>query len=130
MVGPRGSGKTALLKSFAERRRLAVLNLGSALGRRLLALPAKQRSRQAIAEFRSLVQERAGDDFLLLDNLELLFDDSLALNPLDLLRKEARARKIIAAWPGKMREDRLMYADTGHPEHRSYQSQGLAILSI
>ncbi|MGI8739737.1 MAG: BREX-3 system P-loop-containing protein BrxF [Gammaproteobacteria bacterium] len=130
VVGNRGSGKTALLRLFAERRKLTILNLGSELGKRLLTPPLFQRGRQAGTELRALIQGQTGNDFLLLDNLEVLFDATLVLNPLDLLRKEARARKIIAVWPGEMRDGRLSHADIGHPEHRSYPSQGLTTLSI
>jgi len=124
LTGVRGSGKTHLLRSFAQRRRLVVLNLGSELGKRLLDLPSSLRSRRAGTEFRALMQAYVSNEFLLLDNLEVLFDSTLALNPLDLLRQSARVRPVIAVWPGELRGTRLIYADTGHPEHRSYPAMG------
>lgn len=130
VTGVRGSGKTRLLRSFAERRNVAILNLGSELGKRLLEVPSSQRSRQAGTEFRALMQTHASNELLLLDNLEVLFDANLALSPLDLLCKHARAQPIIAAWPGEQCGDRMIYADTGHPEHRSYSSRGLTTLMI
>ena len=48
LVGPPGSGKTRLLRLFGESRGIAPLNLGSALGRRLIALSSRQRPIQSV----------------------------------------------------------------------------------
>ena len=67
---------------------------------------------------------------LLLDNLELLFEPSLQINPLDLVRRLAHSRRVVAVWPGERRGDRLIYADMSHPEHRDYSQDGVVVLEI
>jgi hypothetical protein len=105
------------------------MNLGLELGTRLAKLPNKQRRLQAGHLLREIADEHASGDLLLVDNIELLFDASLAINPLDLLKRLAHARRVVAAWPGEQREGstgaRLIYAETSHPEHRDDSLDGV-----
>lgn len=130
LVGPPGSGKTALLAELADRRSLKVLNVGAALGKRLAAVPQRQRSLQTNVVMRELVEEYAGGDLLLLDKIELLFDRSLRLDPLDLVKRHAHARRVVAVWPGELLDDRLRYSEMGHPEYQDYGIEGLVPFKI
>lgn len=130
LIGPPRSGKTALLAQLSERRDAPVLNVGAALGHQLLAVPSTRRHLQAADLMKDLTDESARRGLLLLDNIELLFDRTLQLNPLDLLKRHAHARRVIAVWPGELRERRLSYATTGHPEHQDYGIDGLVPFEI
>lgn len=130
LVGPSRSGKTALLKSFGERMGVVPLNIGSALGLRLASIPHKQRHLQAGDILRELADQHARGDLLLVDNIELLFDGTLQLNPLDLLKRYAHTRRVVAVWPGELHERRLTYADMGHPEQQDYGLDGLVPFEI
>jgi hypothetical protein len=79
---------------------------------------------------KNLADEFASHGLLLMDNIEILFDRTLQLSPLDLLKRHAHARRVIAVWPGELREDRLSYAATGHPEHQDYGIDGLVPFNI
>lgn len=130
LVGAPHTGKTALLSAFAGRVEASTLNVGSELGRRLAVIPQKQRHLQAGSELRELAEEHAKGDLLLIDNIELLFDASLQLNPLDLLKRHAHSMRVVAAWPGELRNGRLTYADMGHSEHRDYATDGFVALEM
>lgn len=134
LVGSPRSGKTALLNSFGKRNDLAPLNIGSELGRQLMPFPHKQRYLQTDNLLRELVDIHAPGDLLLIDNMELLFDASLQLNPLDILKKYAHQKKVVAVWPGELRGTgrtaRLTYAEMGHPERREYETAGVVIFEI
>lgn len=130
LIGPPRSGKTNLLGQLAARRQARVLNVGAALGRELMTLPSTRRHLQAADLLKNLGDRFASQGLLLLDNIELLFDQTLQLSPLDLLRRHAHARRIIAVWPGELRENRLSYATTGHPEHQDYGVDGLVPFTI
>ncbi len=125
LVSPLHIGTTALLLAFAKHVGARILNVGSEVGRRLAVVPEKQRPLQAIAALRELADEYSKDDLLLIDNIELLFDPTLQLNPLDLLKRQAGNRRVIAIWPGELHDGRLTYADMGHPEHQDYSVDGL-----
>lgn len=130
VVGPPGAGKTKLLEVLGKSREAEIMNVGAALGRRLTTLPPKERPLQVNTIFRELAEKYASGDLLLIDNIELLFDLTLRLDPLDLLKRQARRRRVIAVWPGELREGRLTYAVVGHPEYRDYGLEGLVPFEI
>lgn len=130
LIGASGSRKSAALHELASATDATVLNLGTELGARLASLPQKQRPLDVVSELRDLADEHAKGDLLLLDNLELLFDPSLQLDPLDVLKRHAHARRVVAVWPGLLRDGRLSYAEMGHPEYRDYGLNGLVPFEI
>ena len=130
LVGRPGCGKTALLAMLANRRGAKVMNVGAALGKRLSLLPQRQRALQAFVAMRELADEHASGDLLLLDNIELLFDQMLKLDPLDLLKRHAHARRVVAVWPGELRGGRLIYAEIGHPEYQDYGLEGVVLFEM
>ncbi|MGV8691013.1 BREX-3 system P-loop-containing protein BrxF [Pseudomonas aeruginosa] len=130
LVGRPGSGKSALIGALAQQRGAQVMSVGAALGRRLAVMSQRQRSLQANVVLRDLADEHADGDLLLLDNLELLFDRPLKLDPLDLLKRHAHGRRVVAVWPGELREGRLVYAEMGHPEYQDYGLDGLVPFEI
>jgi hypothetical protein len=79
---------------------------------------------------REIAGQRDGEVPLLLDNLEVLFERSLQINPLELVKLMAHSQRVVAAWPGELRGDRLIYADNGHPEHRDYSRDAVVVLEI
>lgn len=134
LIGPSNSGKTALLHTFAQSKGVTPLNVGAKLGGRLAGMPQRQRHLQTTTILRELADQHAPGDLLLLDNLELLFDRSLQLDPLDLLKRHAHAKRVVAVWPGELQGDtktgRLIYADMGHPEHQDYSLAGVVPFEI
>jgi hypothetical protein len=130
LVGPSRSGKTKLLRELGEKINIEPLNVGLVLGRRLAATPHNKRGFSAGELLREIADRERTDDPLLLDNLELLFEPGLQINPLDLVRRLAHAKRVVAVWPGELRGDRLVYADMSHPEHRDYSRDGAVVLEI
>src|SRR5690606_21214088 len=116
LVGRPGCGKSALLAELANRRGMKVMNVGAVLGGRLAAMPQRQRALQANVAMRELADEYASGDLVLLDNIELLFDRTLKLDPLDILKPFVLTRRVGAAWLGELGNGRLSYAEMGHPE--------------
>jgi len=124
LVGTPGVGKTSLLSAFGKSRGSSVLNIGTELGRRLSAIPQKQRHLHANSILRELADQRVKDGILLVDNIELLFDRTLQLNPLDLLKRYAHGIRVVAIWPGRVHNGRLVYAEMGHAEFQDYPVEG------
>ncbi|WP_022652892.1 BREX-3 system P-loop-containing protein BrxF [Aquaspirillum serpens] len=130
LVGPSRSGKTQLLRQLGTKLNIEPLNVGLDLGRRLAATPNSKRGFSAGELLREMADRERTENLLLLDNLELLFEPSLQINPLDLVRRLAHAKPVVAVWPGELRGDRLVYADMSHPEHRDYSRDGVVVLEI
>jgi hypothetical protein len=130
LIGPPRSGKSDLLGQLSARRQAQVLNVGAILGRELLTVPNTRRHLQAADLLKSITDDAAENGLLLMDNIELLFDRTLHISPLDLLKRHAQARRVVSVWPGELRENRLSYAVTGHPEYQDYGIDGLVPFEI
>jgi len=130
LIGATRSGKTSLLQSLAKIKGVKPLKVGADLGGCLATIPQRQRHLQTTTILRELADQHATGDLLLLDNLELLFDKSLQLDPLDLLKRHAHVKRVVAVWPGELRDGRLTYAEMGHSEHQDYGLAGLVPFEI
>ena len=120
VVGPAGSGKTPLLKELCRQHNITYVNLNLALSERLLDLTSKERPLRVGRLLADLLDERP-DEIIALDNIELLFDPDLHLDPLALLQGISRNTTLIVAWGGAATENTLTYAVPGHPEYRRYE---------
>ncbi len=131
LAGPRGSGKTKLLRELGDKLGVQPLNVNLELGRRLSATSQAGRGFSAGQLLRDIAdKERKEDDLLLLDNLELLFERGLQINPLDLIKRLAHSKRVVAVWPGELRGNRLYYAEMTHSEYRDYDAEGVVALAI
>ena len=130
LVGPPRSGKSPLLNALAERKDAPVLRLGTDLGRQLISVPRARRPLLASELLGEIANGATVAGILFLDNMELLFDHTLQLDPLNLLKRHAHARRVVAVWPGELHEGRLTYATTGHPEYQDYGVDGLVPFKV
>lgn len=129
-VGPPGSGKTAALRALRSRAGAQLVNVGLELSRRMLELTARQRKLRLAGLLEEVVADAlaAGEPsasepvpgWILLDNIEIVFEPSFEQDPLRLLQGLSRHRVVVAAWPGAVADGWLSYAEPGHPEHRRY----------
>lgn len=138
VVSPPGGGRTKALRSVQEKTDSRFLNVSLELSRSLLDLTERQRKLQASRVLGQLVSDAAaaseenvepGSGAVLLDNIELLFDASLALDPLRLLEEISRNWTLVVAWPGQVEGGWLLYARPGHPEYKRYPVGDLMIVA-
>lgn len=120
LVGETGSGKTVVLRDVADDFSTSIININLALSSELLELTTKQRSLR-LPEILSQITDKSQSP-VILDNLEILFDKDIKQDPLRLLHSISRNRTTVASWNGTFFGGRLLYAQTGHPEYRSYDS--------
>jgi ABC-type lipoprotein export system ATPase subunit len=129
VVGPSGSGKTSLLQEVSKQTGFRYINLNLELSRALLELTERQR----ILRLPLLVDEiigQTGDQVVLIDNLEILFEVSLKQDPLRLLQQISRNRTVVATWNGTMAGGYLTYAAPNHPEYRRYPAHDLLPVTL
>ena len=128
LVGESGSGKTEVLREFAEEIGTEVININLLLSAELLALSEKQRVLHLPEILEKIVDKEQVP--LVLDNIEILFDQRLKQDPLKLLQLMSRNRAVVAAWNGKIEQGRLIYAETGHPEYRQCDGKELLFVGM
>ena len=91
LVGPPSSGKTQRLRQLAAKLSSESINVGLELARLLAATPNNKRGFSAGELLREITNNHKTGGLLLLDDLELLFEPSLQVNPLDLIKRLAHA---------------------------------------
>ncbi|MFH0729427.1 MAG: BREX-3 system P-loop-containing protein BrxF [Pseudomonadota bacterium] len=128
LVGKTGSGKTGVLRDVANVLSTEVINVNLTLSRELLELTARQRALRLPVILDQVMDKRQSP--VLLDNLEILFDKDLKQDPLRLLQNLSRNQTVMASWSGTYVGGRLLYAEMGHPEYRSYDSVDALIVNM
>ncbi len=116
-------------QQIAELGSNKYININLELSRELLELTQRQRSLKAEELLRKIVGN-ADTQVYFLENLEILFDTSLKLDPLQCLQKLARNRTIVARWDGKIENNNLIYAELGHPEYHRYPVKHFLIVNL
>jgi len=128
IVGQHGTGKSRLLREFASTAHYPVLDLGADLPPSLFEVPARRRPVAASDRVGEVL--RTAEGVAVVDNIEILFQPHLTLDPLKLLQDNARNRVIVAAWPGTFNGQELTFAEPGHPEFRAYQAAEVRVLTL
>lgn len=129
IVGNKGSGKTRLLWDYSNSAGYQIFNINLGVSEKLLQLPANDWEYSVL----SILQETLSsskEKVMFLDNLEVLFNTQLHLNPLKLLRFFSRNKIIVATWNGRFENDQLIYAKPGHPEHRAETNIDFPIIDL
>ena len=127
-VGHSNSDKIAILNEAAEEMGRPIININLDLSQRLIEMTNKKRllkTPEILDEILSPHNEMA-----ILDSIEILFDVGLKQDPLALLKKVSRNRTIIASWNGTINNRKLVYAEPGHPEYRTYNIIDIQIVSM
>jgi ABC-type uncharacterized transport system ATPase component len=129
LAGVPGSGKTATLQSIAQKLGCQLVNVNLELSKRMLELTRTQRSRHVERLLKETIAAVSGD-VVLLDNLEILFDTGLEVEPLRLLQLISRNRTIVASWNGSFQGGTLTYAEPGHREFIQFKQTDAVVISI
>ncbi|MDX2029363.1 MAG: BREX-3 system P-loop-containing protein BrxF [Blastocatellia bacterium] len=129
LAGAPGSGKTAALQSVARKTGAPLVNVNLELSRKMLELARTQRPRLVSRLLNDLLAAVPGD-VLFLDNLEILFDTALEIEPLRLLQVASRNRTIVASWSGACLNGILTYAEPGHPEFIQYKQTEAIVIAM
>jgi hypothetical protein len=127
VVAPSETAKTAALQEMAKHTGYRYINVNLELSRCMLELTQRQRQLQVSRLLQDIIRT-SHDQAVLLDNLELLFDVSLKLDPLRCLQDLARDTTIVAALNGTVTAGHLTYATPDHPEYRRYALEDLVVV--
>jgi ATP/maltotriose-dependent transcriptional regulator MalT len=129
LAAPGASGKTLLLHEVCEQRSCPLINVNLRLSQKLLELPRTKRPARIDRLFGELIEACDGD-LIVLDDLEVLFDPVLQVDPLRLLKGHSRNKTLIASWNGTFQDGTLSYAEPDHPEYKSYRNVVIPVVSV
>lgn len=129
LAGPPGSGKTAALRAISQTLGCPVVNVNLELSKKMLELTRTQRPRQVERLLKEPIAGAPGE-VVLLDNLEILFETSLEVEPLRLLQVSSRNRTIVASWSGSYKDGMLTYAEPGHPEFVQFKQVDAVVVPV
>ena len=96
------------------------LSIGRELSAALLSEPPKRRSRAARRWMESRLSEMAPGPVLCTE-IDLLFEPTLSLDPLRLLRHASRVTRLVITWPGSSSDNVLSYAAPEHDHYRTWR---------
>ncbi len=112
---------------LAEGLGIRRITVGEKLGEELLEIPARRKPLKVVGLLEDLLDD-AGDSGVLLDRIEILFEESLKVEPLTLLRSVSRRRLVVVMWSGEIEAGNLVYGVPGHREYRSYPARDVALV--
>lgn len=117
--------RLVVMSSKPEDGELPDISLNQQLSEQLLNLPRSERARSIPQLLETLINQAESDDVVLSD-LEILFDRSLATDPMRLLRACSRNKTLLVCWPGDKTSAGLSYGIPSHPEYRTYKASDLS----
>jgi hypothetical protein len=129
LAGVPGSGKTAALRYIAQTTGCPVVNVNLELSKKMLELTRSPRSRQVEPLLKNMIAAAPGE-VVLLDNLEILFDTGLEVEPLRLLQVSSRNRTVVASWSGSYVGGTLTYAEPSHPEFVQFKKVDAVVIPV
>ena len=99
--------------------KLPRVNVGLLLSEKLIPLSPQQRKENVFQLLKILLGEHKS---IILENIQVLFLPSLALDIPALMVALARNRILCIVWPGRIEGQRLIYAQPTLPEYAAYEA--------
>lgn len=100
------------------------LSVGNTLSQSLQNVPPQQRPSRAPHLLADILHTHHPGP-LLFDNIDLLFEPALQLDPLHLLLSLSRSTPLIIPWPGSYQNGVLAYAVPEHAHYRTWATPDL-----
>ena len=105
------------------------LSIGRQLSEALLSELPERRSRTARRWITDFLGERSPGP-VLCTRIDLLFEPTLNLDPLALLRRASRTTRLVVMWPGSYENDVLAYAVPEHSHYRTWRQPDVEIARL
>ena len=129
LVGPAFSGKTQCLKEVSERINIPYVNIGVELSNKLIDLSVKQQVLR-VSGLTKEILNNIDSDVALVDNIELLFNPNLKIDPIRLLLNCSRNKTLVVAFSGKQKDNSIIYAEPDHREYRKFEIKDYKVISF
>ena len=114
-------------ETVAKEMDITAVNVNLELSRQLLHKTSRQRKLGLAKAMQEIIGE---SEPVLLEHIDILFDVDLGQDPLRLLESLSRNKTVVALWNGHIDDGKLVYAEPGHPEYRSYNTKDLIVIDL
>jgi len=105
------------------------LSVGRELSPVLLSERPQRRSR-AVRQWMKTQLRAISPGPVLCTDIDLLFEPTLKLDPLRLMRDASRATRLVVTWPGSYLDNVLAYAVPGHSHYRTWRKPEVFIKAL
>ncbi|MBC8449569.1 MAG: BREX-3 system P-loop-containing protein BrxF [Chloroflexi bacterium] len=129
LVHPEVSRLERATEELASEYGWPQLRVGRELSAALLSQPPAGRSRLARQWMETRLRALAPGPVLCTE-IDLLFEPTLHLDPLRLLRQASRITRLAVAWPGSTSDDVLTYAVPEHSHYRTWRKPEVLIAAL
>ena len=116
LVGGAISERSALLRRLADAEDGAFVDVGKKLSSSLIEVPVSLRSASVEDCFAACLGE-SPSAVTCLDHLEILFEPSLRVNPVALIKGASRHAVLVVSWPGTVSTGHLFFGASDHPSY-------------
>lgn len=127
LVGGTDSERSSILRALAEAEDGVFVEVGKKLSEALIEVPAPLRTASVEECFSACFGEPL-PAVTCLDHLEILFEPSLRINPITLVKGASRHAVIVSAWPGMTKDGQLTFGSPDHPAYMEPSKQDLESL--
>jgi len=117
----------SLAQEISQGMCTETINVNLELSKHLLGQTVRQRKLYLSKSMNEILPEKKN---ILLDKMEILFDVELGQDPLRLLESLSRNQTVVAFWNGQVKNNKLIYAEQGHQEYRTYDTHDISIIEI
>jgi hypothetical protein len=121
LIGSQGSGKSKLLEQIASDQNIPVTNLNFELSKKLKNIPRNERCFYVLDFIDEIIGEAQGEEYIILDSIEILFSHHLKIDPLGQLKNISKYHPLVVAWNGRIENNYLIYGETYHPDYTAYK---------
>jgi len=109
-----------ILKYISKKLGYDYINLNLKLSEKLIQFPIHERC-YYVEDYVNELLDQYHAEILVLDNIGILFEPHLKIDPLLLLKNLSRYRSLVVHWNGKIEEGHLIYATASHPDYKKYK---------
>ena len=120
IVSSEGHRISKILQDISKKQGYHYINLNLTLSEKLIRFPIDQRCFY-VEDFINEILDSCHAEALVLDNIGILFEPHLKIDPLLLLKNLSRYRSLVVHWNGKIEEGHLIYATASHPDYKKYK---------
>ncbi len=114
-----GVGKENLKQQCSVKYGIKNINISQALAKKLLSIPSARRSMR-VQRCLTEILRRFDDEILWLDRIQLLFYPELKFDTVQFFQNASRNKTLLLAWEGTYKNNKLIYAEPGHPEYKVF----------